>query len=216
MQEIDIRFIYLIMYVLAFGVGLYIYKYHKALKILVFLLAFGIFTEYIVSILIRFFNIENEEFIYNFYVPIEYFLYAAFFYYISDNKNLRKAIIISIPVFVISILLFTEAESIFSKILQTNIYVLSGIFTIIWSLWTLFTVKPIKKVKFRAHPLFWICTGLIVFYSVNTPFNLLYDILKKTDEDLFNLVSKIVQRGSNIFLYTFFIIGFICSHRMKK
>ncbi len=215
-QYITLRLIYLVFYIIAFGIGLYVKKYHKGLHILVGLLGLGLFTEYLVSANNAISDVNYEDYIYNIYVPFEYFLYASFFYCINKNRYIRKSILISIPLFIVSILIFSEFKAIFGEKLRTNIYVLSGIFTIIWSLWTLFILEPIKGITFKTHPLFWICTGLIIFYSVNTPYNLMYDSLKELDKDLFKLASKIVQRGSNMFLYLIISIGFICSHRMKK
>lgn len=216
MDRISIyRLAYLIVFILAFLIGLYVHKYHKSLKILVALLAFGLFIEFIVEINIIT-GLLSEEFIYNLYIPVEYFLFAFFFHSINDQKYIRKSIIWSFPLFLAIIIMLSEFKEVSVIKLSNHIYIFSGILIIVWSLWTLFIIKPIVGMKFGKHPLFWICTGLIIFYSGSIPFNAMYNYLKETDKNSFDLLSKIIQKGLNIFLYTSIITGFICSHKMKK
>jgi len=209
------RLIYLIVFTLAFGVGIYVYKYHKALRILVGLLALGLLTEYTVE-LNKYTKTTSEEFIYNIYIPLEYLTYAAFFYYINSHKYIRKAILLSTPLFIILILLLSEFKNNHITDLSSAIYIFGGVLTTAWSLWTLFVIKPMEGIKFRVHPLFWICIGLLIFYSVSMPFNVMFNPLKDADGKLYELLDIIIRKGLNVFLYVIFIIGFICSHRMKK
>jgi hypothetical protein len=211
-----IRLIYLIVFTLTFGTGLYVYKYHKALRLVILLLGLGLFTEYSVDINRDFFTTDYEDFIYNLYIPLEYFFYAAFFYYINTGAFIRKTILISVPIFILYILLLSEFTPAPKTSLSTNIYTFSGVLIVIWSLWTLFILKPSNNIKFIVHPLFWICTALIVFYSGNIPFNLMFQHLSEVDQENYNLVNQLFRKGLNIIFFTFFIIGFICSHQMKK
>jgi hypothetical protein len=207
------RHIYLTVFIIAFGIGVYVYKYHKALWLFVVVMGLGLLTEFIVE-LNKSFQFTTEEFIYNVYIPMEYLLYASFFYFINESVRMRKAILLSYPVYIIIVILFSKF-SYFETNLSSLVYNLGGVLVITWSIWTLFVVKPEKGIKFRNLPLLWICAGLIIFHSGIIPFNLMHNYLKPTNTDLFVVLSNIIQKGFNIFLYTMFIIGFICSHRMK-
>jgi len=208
------RLLYLIVFTMSFATGIYVYKYNKALYILVGLMGLGLLTEYIAEIN-TYIEITNEAFIYNLYIPLEYLFYTAFFYFINTNVIIKKVILISIPLFIISILLFSEFKAVSVVELATDIYTFSGILTMTWSIWTLFVTQPIKGLKSIKHPLIWICAGLIIFYSGITPFNLGHNILKEINPEIFSLLSGYISKGFNIFLYISFSIGFICSHRMK-
>ncbi|MDC8006037.1 hypothetical protein POV27_18440 [Aureisphaera galaxeae] len=207
------RFIYLTVFTLAFLIGIFSYKYHKALKILLGVMGLGLFVEYLVEIN-KYWGLATEPYLYNIYIPLEYFLYASFFYVLNTGRRyLRKGILISVPVFLLVILLSLEIPLLNDKLI-TFVYTVSGILICTWSIWTLFVIKPLEGRKFVAHPLIWICGGLIIFYSGITPFNIAYNILLVRPESL-ELLSTIIQKGFNIFLYTSIGIGFVCSHRMK-
>lgn len=209
------RLVYLSVFMLAVIFGVFTRKFHRGLIVLVGLLILGITTEFWVEAN-KSLQLSSEAFIYNIYIPLEYLGYAYFFYSINKNGKMRKAIIFSIPLYVISIPLLSGFLEVPIQGLLTEIYTLSGILTIIWSIWTLFTISPEEGVKFHAHPLFWICAGLIIFYSGITPFNLMHNNLKTNNTALFEIMSRIIQKGLNIFLYTCFIIGFVCSNQMRK
>ena len=207
-----IKLIYLLTYTLAFIVGVLVYKYHKALKILIGLLALGLITEYTVNSVNAIVGSREayEELIYNIYIPAEYILYALFFYCINTNKLLKKVILWSFPLFVIiTFILYTYVVQTVKE-LRTDVYIVSGILTILWSICSLFLIKPLKNITFIQHPLFWICTGLIIFYAGILPFNVLFESIK---ED--KILAPLIRKGFNIWLYSFIIIGFIYSHRMK-
>ncbi len=207
-----IKLIYLSVFTLAFIVGVFVYKYDKALKILILLLGIGILTEYTVNIMNSIAGSREvyEELIYNIYMPTEYILYALFFLKVNRNKILKKIILWSIPIFIITAIFLYYTLKLTIKELRTDIYIISGILTMIWCICTLFLIKPSKNITFIQHPLFWICTGLLIFYAGILPFNVLFKSVK--DDFLRNLI----QKGFNICLYSFIIIGFIYSHRMKK
>lgn len=206
------RWIYLIIFLVSFIIGCVVFKYHRALRILLAVMALGLLTEFIVEFN-KYLELSTESFIYNIYIPLEYILYAAFFYFVNVNKTLRKSILISIPVFVIMISVMKVFKVASASGLATNVYTISGILITIWSIWTLFVLPLIEDVKFTNHPLIWICAGLIIFYSGITPFNLAYNALISTES--FEPLSRNIQKGFNIFLYVSLTIGFICSNRLK-
>ena len=213
MEEISLhRGIYLIVFLSSFIVGCSVYRYHRALRILLAVMLLGLITELLVE-LNKHLPFSSEPIIYNIYIPIEYLLYAGFFYCINTNTYLRKAIVISIPLFVIAFLLLEVFQPASLIDLATRSYTISGVLITTWSVWTLFILPPLEGIKIIRHPLLWICAGLIVFYSGITPFNLVYDAIITSDS--FKPLSSYIQIGFNIFLYLSLIVGFVCSNRLK-
>ena len=99
------RLIYFMVFIPAFITGLIVYKYHKALYILIGLMGLGLLAELLVEVN-KHVSVMSEEFLYNLYIPLEYFLYALFFYKVNTNKNIRKAILFSLVLFAIAIFEF--------------------------------------------------------------------------------------------------------------
>ncbi len=215
MEDIP-RLIYLSIFTIAFGFGLSIYKYNKSLWILLGLMALGLLTEYIVEFNKHLENKVNENVIYNIYVPLEYIFYTSFFYFINSDSLVKKSIKTSIPIFIIIVFTILNISNTNSNELQSYIYMLGGVLTIFLSIWSLFLIKPIKNIKFIEHPLFWFCTGFIIFYSCILPFTFIQNHLENIDSKTLKKVSNIIQKGANIILYAIIIIGFICSNRMQK
>ena len=213
------RLIYLIVFTIAFGVGVFSYKYKKALWILISLMAIGLLTEYIVELNKYQEHKVNENFIYNIYIPLEYFFYACFFYFINNDKLIKKYIKLSIPLFIIILFLLLKYDKSFLSEVKLNdkVYTTGGALTIILSTYTLFIIKPLKGVKFTTHPLFWFCTGFIIFYSGILPST---SMLDKTEEiDNLSGVKSIfdnIRKSSNIIFYILVTIGFIYSNKLKK
>lgn len=207
-----IKLIYLSIFTLAFVVGVFVYKYDKALRIFLSVMALGLLTEYAVNGINYITETRTyEPFIYNIYIPLEYFLYAFFFYCINTNKLLRKCILWSFPLFIcIALFLYLFVVNDIGK-LRTEVYFVSGILIAIWSISTLFLIKPLKNITFIQHPLFWISTGLVIFYVGSIPFHILFKDAEKN-----KILSDIIRKGLNIWLYTFVCIGFLYSHQMKR
>ena len=210
------RLIYLVIFALAFGLGVYLYKYAKALWIIVALMAFGLFTEYMVELNKHLDSQINENFIYNLYIPLEYLFYASFFYFININRLIKKSILISVPIFITIVFLLLKFDvSDFLKF-NASIYILSSILTIVLSIWSLFLIRPLNSIKFIQHPLFWFCSGFIIFYAGILPFTVMQNYMELQNPDFFKEISDLIRKGLNFVLYSFIIIGFVCSHRMKK
>jgi len=191
-------------------------KYHKALYILLGLMGLGLLVELIVNINIHVFNLKNENYIYNLYIPLEYLFYASFFYYINTNKLIKKVIKLTIPLFIISVLLILKNNPVAEGKFLSNVYILGGILTVSLSFWSLFILKPIKHLKFNKHPLFWFCTAFIVFYTCILPFSIFQFDLERKNIELFIKASHFLRKGANIIFYILLLIGFIFSDKLVR
>lgn len=69
--------------------------------------------------------------------------------------------------------------------------------------------------NYTTYPLFWIILGLFIFYVCNIPFMSVYNYLSRNYKTIFRAYFKIIEFLTYI-LYSFFIIGIICSSRRKS
>lgn len=69
--------------------------------------------------------------------------------------------------------------------------------------------------NYTTYPLFWIMLGLFVFYVCNIPYMSVYNYLSINYTRIFMAYFKIIE-VLNYMMYSFFIIGIICSSRRKS
>jgi hypothetical protein len=69
--------------------------------------------------------------------------------------------------------------------------------------------------NYLTYPLFWIMLGLFVFYVCNIPYMSVYNYLSLNFPKIHGAYFKIIEI-LNYLMYSFFIIGIICSSRTKS
>jgi hypothetical protein len=69
--------------------------------------------------------------------------------------------------------------------------------------------------NYTTYPLFWIVLGLFIFYVCNIPYMSVYNYLSRNYKTVFGAYFKIIECLTYI-MYSFFIIGIICSSRRKS
>jgi hypothetical protein len=206
--------IYLSLLGSTFIISLLSYKYHKSLNVLTLLFGIGVFTDTLFNTL---YKITGKDYwiIYYVYIPLEYCLLSVFFYRISDNMQLKKMIIYVFPLYAIIIVwMYTSVYTLTQ--FPGWAYNTGGTLLIFWSIITLFLIDPIADVSILKMPLFWICTGMILFYAGIFAFNGVYDFLFTNYFSLSNTLLNGINKVCNYILYLCFIYAFICSHRLKK
>ena len=152
---------------------------------------------------------------YHFYIPIEYVLLALFFYSSVHNKMVKKIILLSIPFYIA----LTFSLTFFYYSIQTYpgiAYNIDCFFTIVWAVFILFNLEVKESLKVTAVPLFWICTGIIIFYMGMFFFNAVYNYLLSKESELANSLRSIISLNLNYLFYIIWSYAFICSIRLKK
>jgi len=156
---------------------------------------------------------EPNVFIFNFFSLIEFIFYMLIIRHIIKSRKAKKIIAgSSVVYFFISIgnILFFQGIGRFHSITY-SLGCLVIVCICFYYFMELFS-SP-RSAKLSGDPAFWICSGLLFFYCCSFP---LYAFLNfwmgfrwmwKSFTDIINIL--------NIFLYTLFIIAFICSRTRK-
>lgn len=205
--------LYILLLILSFAVSVFSFKYHRSLYILSILFALGIVTETLFNVF--YYLYEKDYFIfYHVYIPLEFLLITLFFYQINNNHKIKTLMITVLPFYVLLVIVlyfgFYTVDD-----YPGWIYNAGGIFIILWSVITLFNIEP-SNIHILKLPIFWICSGMILFYAGIFSFNGMYDFLLKTNYQLSDNLLYGINKFLNYLLYIFFIIGFVCSNRMKR
>ena len=158
----------------------------------------------------------NNLFIYHILVPLQYCLYATIFYYNIEAKGVKKLILMSLPVAIISALVFALTVQ---PLNAYNSYaiLITSFFTCLWILLyyrQLFT--QLKIVYLEREPVFWISTGLL-FYSLGGFFveglmgNLIDNSMQLAKWYYYHVYVFLVG-----FLYSMFILAMLCRKLFKR
>jgi hypothetical protein len=204
---------------ICFVLGLICHKSDNSLKIIILLLFISILTEVIVYMMYYVLNMKKEYLmIYHIYIPIEYLLLSSYFYFNIKNEFVKELIQYSIILFycicVLSSILFFNEERFCD--FPGYILCLSGGFLMIWCIFSLYEIRPTDQAELFQSPLFWICVGIFIYYSVSVPFNVTYDFFYKNDQTLAKFLNKLINKGANYILYICFSTAFLCSNRLRK
>jgi hypothetical protein len=187
-------------------------KQEKGLFIIPYLLSLSLLVEIVTRVMSN--GGLNNIFIYHIYIPLEYGLWAIYFYHVNSSGRVKKAIKFSVPLFIILSLILSFKVVSFSVFpnLQLNI---EGVLLIVWAIISIFTVE-ITHANLFSRPVFWICVGVLVFYCAIFTFVGIYNYILDYKSSLFESFKIYLLVIPNCFLYTCISISFICSHRIKK
>lgn len=158
---------------------------------------------------------EYVNVFYHFYIPFEFTMFTLFF---SANINLRVPKRIRLGIILLYILFCFVYSSFFGKLtnypsIQYNLdCLLVAIFIII----TLLSVPPHGSLSITRLPIFWFCTGLLIFYVGIVLYNGTKNGLEKSDSELARVIRLNINMNLNYLLYLSWIYGFICAIRIKN
>ncbi len=207
-------FIYYGNVMICFIVSLLVFKYQNGFMLFPWVMGLTVVTEMLTATLAYGFN-TNPFIVYHFYAPIHFTLMACFFYQLVDSKSIKKIIQASIVVYIVTSISLTLLFYEFTDFpgLMAN---MTGLLLILISLYVLLTLEPIYNVSIYKHPVAWVCVGMIVFYTGTFFLNGIYNYLIVTKSPNRILIHSVINNGLNCFMYSCFIVGLICSHRLKK
>jgi len=155
---------------------------------------------------------RNNLFLYNFFTVIEFNFYFLVISSWIHRRSIKIVIWLTIifytAIAVINILFFQGI-----KTFHTTTYALGCLLIVIFCIFYFLELfKLPRSVQLWKSPTFWICAGLIFFYSCGFPLFALINYWQKISLLVINNFSIILEI-MNIFLYSLFIIGFLCSKR---
>lgn len=163
----------------------------------------------------KLFHLKNNLPIYNFFLLIEFWMYAFYFKKIITSGLIKRAInffLILYPFFWIITVYFLFGIDRWNS----YIIIVGSCTTILLSAayyYELFN-SP-KLIHLSKHPEFWIATALIIFYACNLPYMGMFNFLTKNYSDLaYDLL--IVLRILNIVMYSLFAYAYLCTIITRK
>ncbi len=208
------RYLYYALLVTAFALSLVKSKRIKRLGLISLLLFFSILSE-ISSDYFRYIANTNRYAPYHFYIPIEYSLVTLYYSYLIPINWVKKLLIITIPVFIISSLLISlYGEKIYE--FPSWQYNMDGSLIIIWSVIGLFNLpfNPEKSIFRRSQ--FWFCIAFMILFSGQFFMNGFFNPLNNSNPDLTKKLIFIIYYTLNYLFYSLIIVGLLCSKPTRK
>lgn len=156
---------------------------------------------------------EPNTFIYNFFSVIEFIFYMLLISLIIKNGKVKKIIRVSSVLYaiisIVNILFFQGMEK-----FHTVTYSLGCLLIVVICIFYFLELfSSPRSVKLSADPAFWICSGLLFFYCCGFPLYAFLNFwagfkwMRKSFTDIVSIL--------NIFLYSLFVISFLCSRTRK-
>lgn len=153
--------------------------------------------------------------LYNFYTSFE----LTFFLYLLREMMQGKVIKLVILILVILYPLYCLANIFFIQGVgkwHSNSYVIGNLLIVGLSMYYFFELfKLPKAVNLINEPAFWICSGLLFFYSCSFPFLGLVNFLTYAPDVIKRNFSSILTL-LNILQYILYTIAFLCRVKFKK
>jgi hypothetical protein len=153
--------------------------------------------------------------LYHVYNIIEYSLLCLFFLHYIKNKVIKKLISVSIPVFIcisVSISFFTYKFEGFPG-LNINI---EGLLLSVVCVYMLLNIEVEDNQSIFKKHIFWICSGIFVFFGSTFFYNGIYTRILNIDPSKAMVLFSIINRPLNLLLYSFIITGITCLLTSKK
>lgn len=154
-------------------------------------------------------NFSNE--LYNVFTSFEFCFYFYVFYRTFKKEALQKAALLAIPVYlVVDIISMSWLQS-FHRF-HTISYRIATI-AIVYFCFCYF--KQLLEVDTRVNvmrtPMFWVACALLFFYAGFFFYFTAFDYVAYTKSTLNLQVWRMLSRGLNILLYSFFLIALVCN-----
>ena len=208
--------LYIYVIALSFLVSLTLFsKYYKGSSYLKLFPAF-LFIVLVIEILTSYMASKgkNNLAIYNFFTVFEFCFYLCLLSLIITNKKVKKIARIFILVYIVAFVLNTFFVQKITSV-QTITYSLVCLLIVsicIYYFLELFILP--KAVRLWNNPAFWICFGLMFFYCCSLPLIGLVHLWMNIAKFLIKNFQQILNI-LNIFLYTSFMIAFLCNRTRK-
>lgn len=156
---------------------------------------------------------NNTQF-YNGLTIFEFLFFLFIIRSIISSKRVKKIITFTIPAYLIAAVI--NILYIQVNLFHTLTYSLGCLLIVIFCVYFFFELfKHAKFVSLKNNPAFWICSGLLFYYSCTLPLFGLVNVWKTISPVLlsnFTIITTIL----NGFLYSLFTIAFLCRNRFRK
>jgi hypothetical protein len=152
--------------------------------------------------------------VYNFFTIFEFCYYLFLISRIIANSKARRLILGALlvyPIIALLNILFTQ-----KNVFHSVTYSLGCLLVVACSVYYFFELfqRP-KSSSLLREPAFWICTGLLFYYSCSLPLMGAINFLKSIPPLLFNNTVTFLNI-LNILLYSLFTIAFLCQSKIQR
>jgi hypothetical protein len=159
---------------------------------------------------------QNNIELFNFFGVFEFTFYFWVLRHFIRNSVAKKIIFHLVwiyPLLSLIIIIFIQGINIFNTIT----FSLGSLFIVVITIYYFFELFQLPgSIPVLREPSFWICLGLLIYYSCSFPMYALVTRLgKNTPGFILNNLSTIIDL-TNILLYSSFTIAFLWSLRMRK
>lgn len=186
-------------------------KLNRSYKIFVYYFVLSVLIEIAASIVKN--HLGNNLFILHIFVPIEFIFFAYLFYEYFESRRIKIyiyfAILLLISCAVVNVVFngFKEHNSLPRS--------LESIFLILLTLGYFYQYfRDNNEVFVYLQPMFWLCSGVLIYYSIDFfSFMLINQLLKQNFE--IAQLSKMIHAFINIIAYVFYALSFKCFQKMK-
>lgn len=135
-------------------------------------------------------NRTNNIFILNIFVPFRYILYSGMFYYNFKSEKFKRFIFPTFLVFIPFAFLDvytsnTDFTDMHNHLVGKYSQVVESVLIIVWVLLYFYElIKFLDITNIISYPFFWVCAGLLIFYSGNIFYFPFWHYMNKWENDL--------------------------------
>jgi hypothetical protein len=159
-------------------------------------------------------NRINMILLYNIFTTFEFVFYLFVIGYSIYNILVRKVILGLMAVY--PLMVYVNTVFFQTKGFHTVTYSVGCLLIVAASIYYFFELfQSTHSVKLGKEPAFWICSGLLFFYTCTFPLIGLWNHLHGLPDIILRNLNAILQI-LNILLYSLFSIAFLCKIRFRK
>lgn len=155
---------------------------------------------------------SNNNWVYNIIFPVFQLICCWFLYEQLKLKTLLAAIILFFG-FVLYNLFFLQGTDYLNtfSLAAGGVLIFLGAIAQVFRLW-----KEETSMSLFSDPCFWVCTGFVIYWGINTPFYTLYNYLYRNYENFFITYFNYVSFGITMVLNVCIIKALQCRLSLQK
>ncbi len=192
--------------------SIYFYKYKNTFLKYFLIILWYIAINDVLGFVLRYY-FSSVTILYNIYYLIIFNYFMLLFRHYSPSKKYKKWGLLLILIFTISFIINGFYENYLTQYSRAP-YIIGGSFVVISIIFYYIDLLNSEKVLYvNKNLLFWISTGVLIYYCGNIPFRIVRNYVGELkDQSIQFLVLFILS----MVMYTCFIIGFIWSSKKQQ
>ncbi len=156
---------------------------------------------------------------YNLFTTVEFIFYTFLFYTHFTRRIFKTLSLIFIPVFILLSLLNILFMQGLNTTFNTYTFLVGSFFIVVFCCCFFYESVQPEKIddQLSKQPLFWIASGLLIYYLGSVIINALFEYLRSNDlRDQGMRIYGIINKSLNVILYSSFCIAFyLCPNNRK-